>query len=97
MPLFPPSGNLPRNKAQTGGVYLGLRTSVFCEGKTQIVGKTKLFENLKAPVRVNGGFAVSNRTVSYAPISVFLIDPRRQDADHPGIRDYLFFPAWPIR
>ena len=45
---------------ETGGVYLGLdtlggrefpygnfRTSVFCEVKTQIVGKTKFFDKLK--------------------------------------------------
>ena len=97
MPLFPPSGSLPKNKAQAGGVHLGLRTSVFCEVKTRIVGKTKFFDNLKAPVHANGGFAVSNRKVSCAPISVFLIDPRIQDADLPGIRDYLFFRACPIR
>ena len=82
-PPFPPSGSLPRNKTQTVGVHLGLRTSVFCEGKTRIVGRTKFVDNLKAPVLVNGGFAVSNRKVSCAPVSVFLIDPRRQDADHP--------------
>ncbi len=48
-----------RKRIQTGGVYLGLdtlrgrkfphgnfRTSVFCEVKTQIVGKTKFFDSL---------------------------------------------------
>ena len=47
---------------ETGGVYLGLdtlrgrkfphgnfRTSVFCEVKTQIVGKTKFFDSLRLP------------------------------------------------
>ncbi len=51
---------LLRKRIQTGGVYLGLdtlrgrkfpygnfRTSVFCEVKTQIVGKTKFFDKLK--------------------------------------------------
>ena len=46
---------------KTGGVYLGFRTlrgrkfphgnfrtSVFCKVKTQIVGKTKFFDSLKA-------------------------------------------------
>ena len=52
---------LLRKRIQTGGVYLGLdtlrgrkfpygnfRTSVFCEVKTQIVGKTKFFDSLRA-------------------------------------------------
>ena len=50
---------LRRKRIKTGGVYLGLdtlrgrkfpygnfRTSVFCEVKTQIVGKTKFFDSL---------------------------------------------------
>ena len=48
------------NESKSGGVYLGFltlrgrkfpygnfRTSVFCEVKTQIVGKTKFFDKLK--------------------------------------------------
>ena len=48
---------------KTGGVYLGFhtlrgrkfpygnfRTSVFCEVKTQIVGKTKFFDSLNRPL-----------------------------------------------
>ena len=51
---------LLRKRFRAGGVYLGLdtlrgrkfphgnfRTSVFCEVKTQIVGKTKFFDSLK--------------------------------------------------
>ena len=51
---------LLRKRIKTGGVYLGFdtlrgrkfphgnfRTSVFCEVKTQIVGKTKFFDSLK--------------------------------------------------
>ena len=51
---------LLRKRIKTGGVYLGFdtlrgrkfpygnfRTSVFCEVKTQIVGKTKFFGSLK--------------------------------------------------
>ena len=61
---------LLRKRIQTGGVYLGLdtlrgkkfphgnfRTSVFCEVKTQIVGKTKFFDSLKrksAPIHPDG-------------------------------------------
>ena len=50
---------LLRKRIKTGGVYLGFhtlrgrkfphgnfRTSVFCEVKTQIVGKTKFFDSL---------------------------------------------------
>ena len=50
---------------KTGGVYLGFhtlrgrkfphgnfRTSVFCEVKTQIVGKTKFFDSLKESTAV---------------------------------------------
>ena len=52
---------LLRKRIKTGGVYLGFdtlrgrkflhgnfRTSVFCEVKTQIVGKTKFFDSLRA-------------------------------------------------
>ena len=52
---------------KTGGVYLGFhtlrgrkfpygnfRTSVFCEVKTQIVGKTKFFDSLRTEDRVLG-------------------------------------------
>ena len=52
---------------ETGGVYLGLdtlrgrkfphgnfRTSVFCEVKTQIVGKTKFFDSFRTEDRVLG-------------------------------------------
>ena len=52
---------LRRKRIKTGGVYLGFdtfrgrkfpygnfRTSVFCEVKTQIVGKTKFFDSLTA-------------------------------------------------
>ena len=55
---------LLRKRIKTGGVYLGFdtlrgrkfpygnfRTSVFCEVKTQIVGKTKFFDSLKRQVR----------------------------------------------
>ena len=51
---------LLRKRIKTGGVYLGFdtlrgrkfpygnfRTSVFCEVKTQIVGKTKFFDSLR--------------------------------------------------
>ena len=54
---------------KTGGVYLGFRTlrgrkfpygnfwtSVFCEVRTQIVGKTKFFDSLKAPGLLAGRF-----------------------------------------
>ena len=60
---------LLRKRIQTGGVYLGFdtlrerkfpygnfRTSVFCEVKTQIVGKTKFFDSLKAPGLPAGRF-----------------------------------------
>ena len=52
---------LLRKRIKTGGVYLGFdtlkgrkfpygnfRTSVFCKVKTQIVGKTKFFDSLRA-------------------------------------------------
>ena len=54
---------LLRKRIKTGGVYLGFdtlrgrkfpygnfRTSVFCEVKTQIVGKTKFFDSLTLPL-----------------------------------------------
>ena len=56
---------LRRKRIKTGGVYLGFdtfrgrkfpygnfRTSVFCEVKTQIVGKTNFFDSLKHAVGV---------------------------------------------
>ena len=61
---------LLRKRIKTGGVYLGFdtlrgrkfpygnfRTSVFCEVKTQIVGKTKFFDSLNLPFHEKtGGF-----------------------------------------
>ena len=57
---------LLRKRIKTGGVYLGFdtlrgrkfphgnfRTSVFCEVKTQIVGKTEFFDSLKGHLRVS--------------------------------------------
>ena len=58
---------------KTGGVYLGFRTlrgrkflygnfrtSVFCEVRTQIVGKTKFFDSLKKVPAARYGKSVSD-------------------------------------
>ena len=65
--IYQPVGLYPQKYLMraTGGVYLGFdtlrgrkfpygnfRTSVFCEVKTQIVGKTKFFDSLKESTAV---------------------------------------------